>query len=265
MILFSCFFLLSCMGEVGDARKEKVLLFQRIFEYTGNLPYTLSFSFRFQDDSSDANIDEFSLYSGGNLYNLKILEGSYIAFEQVELFLSSQALFSKKEPFLHVEEGGGATSQSMRYSFSLPVQYPNFFKSNASDEKAVYHIEKTEKKEFRSPALLQSLRFHFSASFITLNISNASAQKKVNLTISKTDIEITDTCAYNFRALQDYILEYNLKYANLMKDTVTLAILQKIFEDPSLELNISSTLNTTLYYAILQNLYSGFITKGKCN
>lgn len=68
-------------GSVGNSEEEKLVILQNLIFFNNNQTIPVGTNLRSYDDQADDNLNQFSLSSNGNTYNITIQSGTYIHWE----------------------------------------------------------------------------------------------------------------------------------------------------------------------------------------
>lgn len=68
-------------GSVGDSEEEKLVILQNLIFFNNNQMIAVGTNLRSYDDQADDNLNQFSLTSAGNPYNITVQTNTYIHWE----------------------------------------------------------------------------------------------------------------------------------------------------------------------------------------
>lgn len=68
-------------GSVGNREEEKLVILQNLIFFNNNQTIPIGTNLRSYDDQSDDNLNQFSLSSNGNTYNISVQSSTYINWE----------------------------------------------------------------------------------------------------------------------------------------------------------------------------------------
>ncbi|MCG6146926.1 hypothetical protein LFX15_01390 [Leptospira levettii] len=82
-VLILCIGLITqcTFGSVGNREEEKLVILQNLIFFNNNQTIPIGTNLRSYDDQSDDNLNQFSLSSNGNTYNISVQSSTYINWE----------------------------------------------------------------------------------------------------------------------------------------------------------------------------------------
>lgn len=265
-------------GSVGNSEEEQLVILQNLIFFNNNQTIAVGTNLRSYDDQADDNINQFSLTSNVNTYNITVQSDSYIHWETgtyrinppnqvlgvsttgserstavakthtpftVPLDLPADDLYGKSYPFLATSVVSNITQFNDTMETGASFLYPNT--RSASLPLGVVAIANVSWEEI----------------YIRMDVTNGPT-KSVTILIPQGNKQITPKCKIPIKNGRSGNIEILVSLSSLFQDrTVSgtpIRFLNDLFLLGDTTVVISKVSNVNLYNILQQNLQAEDIT-----
>lgn len=280
-------FLTACLGmfsqctfgSVGNSEEEKLVILQNLIFFNNNQTISVGTNLRSYDDQADDFLNQFSLISNGNTFNITVQTSSYIHWETgtyrinppnqtlgvsttgsershgvakthtpytVPLDLPADDLYGKSYPFLVTSVVSNITQFNSTMETGASFLYPNTRSANLP--LGVVAIANVSWEEI----------------YIQMTVNRAPDTKTVTILIPQGNKQITPKCKIPIKNGRSGNIEILVSLSALFQDrTVSgtpIRFLNDLFLLGDTTVVISKVSNVNLYNILQQNLQAEDIT-----
>jgi hypothetical protein len=265
-------------GSVGNSEEEQLVILQNLIFFNNNQTIAVGTNVRSYDDQADDNINQFSLTSNGNPYNITVQSDSYIHWETgtyrinppnqvlgvsttgserrnavakthtpftVPLDLPADDLYGKSYPFLATSVVSNITQFNDTMETGASFLYPNT--RSASLPLGVVAIANVSWEEI----------------YIRMDVTRAPNTKTVTILLPQGNKQITPKCKIPIKNGRSGNIEILVSLSSLFQDRTVSGTPIRFLDqlpigtDPVV---ISKVSNVNLYNILQQNLQAEDIT-----
>ncbi|ABZ95480.1 Hypothetical lipoprotein [Leptospira biflexa serovar Patoc strain 'Patoc 1 (Ames)'] len=278
LFLFAGAFSQCTFGSVGNSEEEQLVILQNLIFFNNNQTIAVGTNVRSYDDQADDNINQFSLTSNGNPYNITVQSDSYIHWETgtyrinppnqvlgvsttgserstavakthtpftVPLDLPADDLYGKSYPFLATSVVSNITQFNDTMETGASFLYPNT--RSASLPLGVVAIANVSWEEI----------------YIRMDVTRAPNTKTVTILLPQGNKQITPKCKIPIKNGRSGNIEILVSLSSLFQDRTVSGTPIRFLDqlpigtDPVV---ISKVSNVNLYNILQQNLQAEDIT-----
>ncbi|WP_210410771.1 hypothetical protein [Leptospira yanagawae] len=265
-------------GSVGDSEEEKLVILQNLIFFNNNQTIAVGTNLRSYDNQADDNLNQFSLTSNGNTFNINVQSSTYIHWETgtyrinppnqtlvvsttgsersngvakthtpytVPLDLPADDLYGKSYPFLATSIVSNVTQYNSTMETGASFLYPNTRTANVP--LGVVAIANVSWEEI----------------YIQMTVTRAPNTKTVTILLPQGNKQITPKCKIPIKNGRSGNIEILVSLSALFQDRTVSGTPIRFLDqlpigtDPVV---ISKVSNVNLYNILQQNLQAEDIT-----
>ncbi|WP_244245503.1 hypothetical protein [Leptospira kemamanensis] len=270
-------------GSVGNSEEEKLVILQNLIFFNNNQTIPVGTNLRSYDDQADDNLNQFSLSSNGNTYNITIQSGTYIHWETGTYRInppnqtlgvstsssekSSNAVSKTHTPYTVPLDLPADDLYGKTYPFLTTAVVSNITQFNGTMETGASFLYPNTRTANLPLGVVAIANVSWEEIYIQLTIQRtlptAGAIQNYTILLSQGNKSIIPKCKIPIKVGRNSNIEILFSLSSLMQDRTSSGVTTRFLNDTYAEADgsvISKVSNVDLYNILQQNLQAEDIT-----